>query len=693
MTELKSQRPWRQAASGRRLVLLLLMLLPSIVAAQIMYSLLPPQSGPLLNILLTILFGVLFSWISVGFWSAAAGALVLLRRCDRFSVNQALPPDPEPPCAFRTAIVFPIYNEDVRKVAEGVRVTLRSLRDCGQAERFDIFILSDSTDPDIWVAEEEAWQSLCVEEEAFGQIFYRHRRFNLKRKSGNIADFCRRWGAKYRYMVVFDADSLMSGPTLSRMVAIMQAHPRLGILQTPPKAIESRSLLARVQQFANHLYGPLFAAGFHYWQLGEAQYWGHNAIIRIEPFMRHCQLARLPGKAPLGGEILSHDFVESALMRRAGYEVWLAYDLQGSWEQCPPSLIDELARDRRWCQGNLQHSRLIFTKGFFPTHRALFINGIMSYGSALLWFFFLVAGSFEAASILFFTPSYFPEGPSLFPDWPRYFPRWALAILSGTAGLLFMPKILALALTAAKGGLAAFGGLGRATLSVLGEVLISTFLAPVRMIYHSLFVVSTLVGFKVGWNAQNRDDSSTRWSEALRFHWWGMGLGLLWGLAMYIVNPGFFLWLSPVAAGLMLSAPLSVWTSRVSWGEAARRWGLFLSPPETEPEREICLYREYLAREPQKELLATAPEEGFRRALLLGRVLKLHLALAPQRGRLPEKSLARLEALRDKALNEGPQALSAKEKMALLNHRPSLELLHKQIWRLEGEAAARWGLN
>lgn len=686
------QHIWVRIGGRRRLILLVLVIGPSILAADIMYTLLPAKSGLVLNLIIALLFAVLFSWISVGFWSSAVGVLVLARRYDRFAVSLGLPENLDLPGDFRTAILFPVYNEDTRMVTEGVRTVLRSLRQTGQAEHFDIFILSDTTNPDVWVAEEEAWYDLCREEEAFGRVFYRHRRFNMKRKSGNIADFCRRWGTDYRYMIVFDADSLMAGRTLVRMVQAMEVHPEVGILQTPPKAILSRSLLSRVQQFANHLYGPVFAAGLHYWQLGDAQYWGHNAIVRTLPFMNHCQLARLPGRAPLGGEILSHDFVESALMRRAGYGVWLAYDMDGSYEQCPPSLIDELVRDRRWCQGNLQHSRLIFTRGFFPTHRALFINGIMSYGSALLWFFFLVASSLQAASTIFFTPDYFPEGPSLFPDWPQYFPTWALTLLSGTAGLLFLPKIMALLLTAFKGGLDAFGGFFRAGLSVAGEVVVSTFLAPVRMIYHSFFVVTTLLGIKVAWNAQNRGDSGTSWWDALRFHWCGTLLGLFWSLAMYVVNPGFFLWLFPVMVGLIMSVPLSVWTSRVSWGGLARRLGLFLTPPETAPTPEIKAYEESQEKPPAYCPFNIPWNKGFTRALVMPRVFVLHRALADNKRRPNAPISDRLTKLTEKALRLGPDGLSPKEKNILLNSPESLKTLHREIWNLDNEAAAHWGL-
>ncbi|MDL2209565.1 glucans biosynthesis glucosyltransferase MdoH [Desulfovibrio sp. OttesenSCG-928-O18] len=682
---------WISAGNKRRSVLLFLVIAPSLLAASILYSLLPKTTGGLLNGIIIVLFIVLFSWISVGFWSSVTGLFIMLRQGDMFRATAGLPESCDLPENFRTALLFPVYNEDARMVAEGVRTVYASLRQLGIEQHFDVFILSDSTNPESWVCEEEAWHTLTREENAYGRIFYRRRKSNLKRKSGNIADFCRRWGANYKYMIVFDADSIMSGETLARMVQAMESKQDIGILQTPPKAFGSRSLIARAQQFANHLYGPIFAAGLHYWQLGDAQYWGHNAIIRVAPFMDYCQLPSLPGKAPLGGDIMSHDFVESALMRRAGFGVWLAYDLEGSYEQTPPTLVDELIRDRRWCQGNLQHSRLVFTRGFFPTHRALFINGIMSYGSALLWFFFLLASSAQAMAELFVVPTYFPSGPSLFPDWPQYFPNWALSLLGGTGALLFLPKILALTLVACKGGSKRFGGFAAMTASVFGEVVISTFLAPVRMLFHSFFVVTTLLGSRSGWNAQNRSQETT-WGDAIRFHWWGTLLGIAWGTLMYLVNPGFFLWLSPIVIGLALSIPLSVLTSRVRLGNGARLLHLFMTPADIDPPRELVAFRRNVRKPLPPCPFALSREKGFTRAVVIPRVFALHLTLISHKRRNSPEKNARLAALAAKALDRGPDALDAKEKIAILSDPECLANLHRKVWQLDASSARQWGI-
>ncbi len=209
-------------------------------------------------------------------------------------------------------------------------------------------------------------------------------------------------------MVVLDADSVMSGECLSSLVRLMEATPDAGIIQTAPRASGMDTLYARMQQFATRVYGPLFTAGLHFWQLGESHYWGHNAIIRMKPFIEHCALAPLPGKGAFAGAILSHDFVEAALMRRAGWGVWIAYDLPGSYEELPPNLLDELKRDRRWCHGNLMNFRLFLVKGMHPVHRAVFLTGVMSYLSAPLWFLFLVLSTALLAVNTLMEPQYFP---------------------------------------------------------------------------------------------------------------------------------------------------------------------------------------------------------------------------------------------------------------------------------------------
>ena len=687
---------WRRTGSRRRLLLLFIVLIPTIISSNTMARLLPDRGSILLDTFLVAVFTTLFAWISVGFWTSIAGLVILLTKKDAYRVSRA--------CdgldlsiadrSARTAILIPIYNEEVKRVIAGLRTTYHSVRETGSLEWFDFFLLSDTTDPDVWVEEEEAWHRFCIEESAFGRVFYRKRTSNTKRKSGNVADFCRRWGKSYRYMAVFDADSIMTGETLVRLVQIMEARPDIGILQTPPKAVNRETLIARVQQFANHVYGPLLAAGLHFWQLGDAQYCGHNALIRVEPFMKHCELPRLPGKGPLSGDILSHDYVESALMCRAGYGIWLTYDLKGSWEETPPTLIDELKRDRRWCQGNLQHTRLLFTRGFFPAHRALFINGILSYGSALLWLIFLTINSAQAISEVLFEPVYMPILRKFLPELPVWRPHWAISLLGSTTLLLFLPKFLgAFPILLADFKARLYGGKIRLFLSILLEVILSMILTPIRMVFHSLFVVSTLLGKSVGWGTQSRDDRGTTWREALRAHWWGSLLGIGWGAVVYWITPSFFWWISPITFSLALSAPISVFTGRAAVGRLFRKAGLFLIPEEVELPPPLRALEDNLSRPDPFFPFPFSRKKGFLRAVVDPLVHNLHtsLLLRFRRG-APSRERAR-DRIVEKALACGPGSLTRKERMALLRAPHHLRELHRKVWRLGDEkAAARWGL-
>ncbi|MGE4337186.1 MAG: glucans biosynthesis glucosyltransferase MdoH [Pigmentiphaga sp.] len=651
---------WRAAGSRRRSLLLLLVVAQTIVATWYMRGVLPYQGRDLLEIAILVLFALLFGWVSSGFWTALAGFLQLVRGRDRYSISaNSTGQEPIDPAA-RTAIVMPICNESVERVFAGLRATYESLARTGHLEHFDVFVLSDTYDPDIAVAEQNAWVDVCRATGGFGRIFYRRRRRRVKRKSGNIDDFCRRWGADYHHMVVLDADSVMTGDCLVRMVQLMQANPRAGIIQTAPRATGMDSLYARAQQFATRVYGPLFTAGLHYWQLGESHYWGHNAIIRLEPFMEHCALAPLPGKGAFAGAILSHDFVEAALMRRAGWGVWIAYDLPGSYEELPPNLLEELQRDQRWCHGNLMNFRLFLTEGLHPVHRAVFLTGVMSYLSAPLWFLFLLLSTALLAVHTLTEPQYFVQPHQLFPLWPQWQPLKAVALLSATALLLFLPKVLSVLLIALQDA-RGYGGRLRLAASMVLESLLSMLLAPVRMLFHTRFIVATFAGGHAKWVSPSRDNDATAWSDAFRAHASQSLLGLGWLALVYWLSPSFLWWMLPILVAWLVAIPISVWSSRVSWGQALRRARLFCIPEEVRPPAALRATRSY------HEQARRQPLPGFDAALSDPDVGVLARALARARHR----GSAILDAARLRRVREwGPKApdgLTAAERMAVLD--------------------------
>src|SRR5436190_10528019 len=562
------QGPWHAVGSFRRIVLLGLIVAQTYIATNFMVAVLPYHGQQPLEIVMLVLFAILFAWVSGGFWTAIAGFVLQLLGGDRFAISRTAAADAPLDANARTAIVMPIRNENVARVFAGLRATHDSVARTGELAHFDFFVLSDTSDPDTRVAEIDAWLALCGAV-GFGHVFYRWRRHRIKRKSGNIADFCRRWGRNYRYMVVLDADSVMSGECLTRLVRLMEATPGAGIIQTAPRAAGRDTMYARVQQFANRVYGPLFTAGLHFWQLGESHYWGHNAIIRVAPFMRYCALRRLPGRGSLSGEILSHDFVEAALMRRAGWAVWIVYDLRGSYEEMPPNLVDELKRDRRWCQGNLMNFRLFLLKGLHIAHRAVFMSGVMAYVSALLWFLFLILSTALLAVHALSAPKYFLRPYQLFPLWPEWHPEWAIALFGATATLLFLPKLLSMLVVAVRGA-SRFGGTGRLAASVMGEMLLSALLAPIRMLFHTRFVLLAFLGWGLQWKSPPRQDAETTWDEAVLRHGSHTLLGVLWAGGVAWLNPSFLWWLLPIAGALIVSIPVSVYTSRVSVGRRLR---------------------------------------------------------------------------------------------------------------------------
>lgn len=662
-----------RTARLRRIVFILLALAQTAAYGYYMTTKVLPYHGQHpLELALLSLFTILFAWVSLGFWTALSGFVLLCLGRDRHAVTRSAPPGAPIAADARTAIVMPIRNEDVPRVFAGVRATWESLATAGASERFDVFVLSDSSDPDTLIAERQAWVDLCTAVDGFGRIFYRWRRHRIKRKSGNIADFCRRWGSQYRYMVVLDADSVMSGDCLTTLVRLMEANPTTGIIQTAPLASGRDTLYARVQQFAARVYGPLFTAGLHFWQLGESYYWGHNAIIRIAPFIRHCALGRLPGRGPLSGEILSHDFVEAALMRRAGWKVWMAYDLPGSYEEMPPNLIDELKRDRRWCQGNLINSRLFFWQGLHPAHRAVFMTGVMTYVSAPLWLLSLTLSTAFIVVQTVIGPRYFLQPRQLFPVWPEWDVNAAIGFIIGTGVVLFTPKILGGLLVVARGA-RRFGGALGVTLSVLIEIVFSALLAPIRMLFHTQFVLAALTGLGVSWKSPPREDAETTWGEGVRRHGVHALLGVAWAAAVYWLDSSYTWWLLlPVVGALALSIPISVYSSRVSLGRLLRRARLLLIPEEAAPPAEL--------RSVRARLDPVDPGPGFVDAVVNPRVNAIACAVSASHPRLSPRAQSRRHRAVAAAVRGGARALTDQQKLFFLTDALALSQLHFEIW-------------
>jgi membrane glycosyltransferase len=529
------------------------------------------------------LFSLLFTWIVFSFGVSTLGFVSVVRSSVTSPTVQAAEEATGP--ANVVAVLVPVYNEQPDDVFARVAAMVRSLREQAKlgdqtnkhesngAPEFHFYVLSDTTDPETWLAEELAWsrlnQQLASEDPTHPPaVFYRHRRENKARKSGNIADFCERWSAPYELMIVLDADSLLEPSTMTAMVQAMQADPKLGILQVPPTPIGRESFFARLQQFSAAAYGPVCCQGFDAFAGDQGNYWGHNAILRVKAFCDSCDLPRLPGEAPLGGEILSHDFVEAALLVRDGWKVRLANGIGGSYEECPTTLTDYAMRDQRWCQGNLQHSRLIFSEGFHAASRWHFFSGVLSYVASpiwLTWTAFTVAVWMMEPTTKTLTQTWIPSQLFLF-----------LIAMS----LLLIPKLYGVIAIVMAGRSRQFGGVIRLFLSAILETVVSILLAPLMAVLHSRFVVNTLRGAQVKWNSQNRSEQGVSITDALRDYGFHTTLGIVIAIAILSWATPLTVWFIPIVAGLVFAVPLAMMLGSRSIGHHLRRWGLLCIPQE-----------------------------------------------------------------------------------------------------------------
>ncbi|MCB1519899.1 MAG: glucans biosynthesis glucosyltransferase MdoH [Hyphomicrobiaceae bacterium] len=548
-------------------------LLTAMFAAEL-YDVLSVAEATPLQIVFLVLSTLAFGWIALGSMSAALGffSLVSGDRPDTIEL-----PDAAGPLVARTALLFPVYHEEPASIAGTIEAIANDLESRDRANVFDVFILSDTRGDDKGAAEEEIYRNLAERLRGIVPVYYRRRLKNAARKSGNIKDWVERFGAAYPHFVILDADSVMSGETLVRLARAMERDPRAGLIQTVPRLTGGSTLLQRLQQFAAHVYGPIVASGLAVWHREEGNYWGHNAIIRTAAFASSAGLPELAGRAPFGGHIQSHDFVEAVLLQRAGYGVHMAPTLDGSYEGLPPTLSDLVVRDRRWAQGNLQHLSIVAANGLTTMGRVHLFMGAVSYLASAIWAASLVVGVLLAIQSQNVLPNYFPESRSLFPIWPEMDPGAAARLFLGTMGVVLLPKLLGLILEIRRSQRARETlGAVRATAGVLLETVFSMMLAPILMLTQTVAVTEIFLRRDSGWNAQTRANGEVRFADALRFHAPHMALGVVTAVISFAVAPALVLWMSPVLLGLLLAAPIGWLVSR----EASPALSAVLSTPE-----------------------------------------------------------------------------------------------------------------
>lgn len=632
-----------------------------------MYEVLAVSGMTLLEWVLLFVFAINISWICFAFVNATIGFACAVT--PRHAARSA-----DPVCIrnVRTVLTFPIYHEAVEDVFATVSATARMLEDAPGI--YECFILSDTTDPEIALAEEVAYTELLKTVRGNVPVRYRRRTINHHRKSGNIRDFVMRWGGRYDHMIVFDADSYMERDTIVHLVEEMERAPHTALIQTIPQLVGGRTLLSRCQQFASALYGPILGGGMAWWAQNEGNFWGHNAIIRISALAEAAGLPEMPGKAPFGGSILSHDFVEAAFLRRAGWNVEIRPEIGGSYEQGPPTIIELVKRDRRWCQGNMQHMAVLLkTGGLSWTNRFHLITGIFSYLASPLWLVFITLGMLLSLQNSFMQPAYFGDEASLFPTWPVIDSERALTLFFVTMGLLFAPKMYGLVYGLVSREWRQSVGVGKTILGALTETALSVLIAPILMATQTGAVINVFRGKDSGWSPQERAQGGYSFLATLRHNIPATLLGAALTMAATAISPVYAAWLAPATVGMVLAAPLSYWTAKESAGQRARQAGLLVSPVEVRlPDSVGQSWAEVQA-------FSTLPKTDMI-SLLRDRVSqrKRRTLIDPywplQRHEVHEPlALARARVTRMLTLEEYIKAISKAELMAILNSSQDLE--------------------
>ena len=500
-------------------------------------------------------------YVALTGWPAVLGFLARLS-------GRALHVSATPSGRSRTALVMPVHQEDPRAVFAAMEAMSQAIAASGM-RNVDLFVLSDTRDPASAAEEMRAFAAVRARAPT---LRYRRRSSNAGRKVGNLLEFCAAWGDSYDYMVVLDADSLMGAGAVATLIGVMDANPGVGIVQSVPYPVGRETLFARVQQFAARLYTPMLVEGLTFWQQGDGNYWGHNAIVRIAPFVAHCGLPVLPGREPFGGEILCHDVVEAGLMRAAGWDVWVLPQVVESYEAIPANFVDYASRERRWCQGNLQHARLLDRPGLRPLGRFHLGYGVLHYISGPLAALFLALATLDAVLGGGFVSALLGTGAA----------HGALAVL--VLGLVYAGKLLSLGTAFFNDQEArSYGGRARLLASAALEQLVALGVSATLLVLYTRYVAALLLGQTVRWDAQPRDNRGVSWAEGWLRLRGTLLIGLAWLLLLSQTSPAMLAWCAPLVFGLLAALPITIWSSRTTLGGLARRWGLFVIPEESSP--------------------------------------------------------------------------------------------------------------
>jgi membrane glycosyltransferase len=552
------------------------------------------------------------------------------------------------------AVVIPIYNENPIEVYDRIAKMFLDLNQSEESKSFDFFILSDSNQMHVWIKEELEYINLIKRTQGWGRIYYRRRKSNTNGKSGNISDFCRRYGKNYRYMIVLDADSYMESMSMLLLAKKMESEPTLGILQTNPKIYKTKTRFQKIFQDSQNLFSEYYLTGASYWQMNSSSFWGHNAIVRLEPFIEHCALPKLPKLGALGGKILSHDTIEAALIRRAGYSVQFTTDALGSFEEYPPTWVESLQRDNRWCQGNLQHFWFLGARELNFQSKISIVIGIFSYLSSILWLLFIVLSlALYLDDLRFFRLAFNSREFEII--FKEFYIGKAIQLQVLTLALLFAPKIIAFIIELIKPVRVSSSRLMLIYI-FLKETIVSFFMAPTNMFMYVKFVLYTLIGKKVIWKNQNRN-SEKGLSLQLAFltFLYPFLAGILLAIILYRIESQLFLWISPIWFSWILSPFLAILTSA--------------------PLKKIDPSIEY------EDRLDINSHNALKLVLTEPYCFGVHVFMVRERLLETEKTKSSLRKLCEKLLYSGPSALSQRNILRILVNKSALLYFHDLFWK------------
>jgi membrane glycosyltransferase len=528
-----------------------------------------------LDLLILVLFAATLPWSVIGFWNATIGFLIM--RFARDPIAAVLPAarkvSGKEPITASTAILLCIRNEVPERVIRNLEPMMADLVTAGVGERFHVYVLSDTADATIAAQEDVSFAALAKQWDGRLALTYRRRADNVGFKAGNVRDFCERWGDRHDLAVTLDADSFMPAAAILRLVRIMQADAGIGILQGLVVGLPSTSAFARIFQFGMRLGMRSWTIGSAWWQGDCGPYWGHNAAVRLKPFIAHCRLPEIERRGPLGGPILSHDHIEAVLMRRAGYEVRALPEEELGWEENPPTLLEFIRRDLRWCQGNMQYWPFLRLPGLAPVSR-------FQIAFALIWF---LASPAWIGLLLVTTAAVALKGPAHFVR-----PGAGYLLLAVVIVMWFAPKLATVIDVLSRPAVRrAFGGTARFLASVAVETVFFLLLSPIMWVGHTLFLGGLLFGRTIGWIGQTRDDHAVPLALAVHNLWPQALLGISTVGVLAFTAPSAIPYALFIAGGPLVAIPLAVITALPATGRLLLRLGIGRLPEETAPSPEL----------------------------------------------------------------------------------------------------------